>query len=285
MELHEYLNVLRRRVWIPLVLVAVTVLSAGALAILAKPEYTATATVIARSTGTLSFPEVATSNTVALRVMQQVPTGESVDRLLAKITVSPGRSNLYRVSVTDPSPSRAVAIANAVGTEAAALYQKLAGTAQSPAAADLEKERTNFRNQYVAAATAVLDAPRTKDLSLAAQAAFLQLDQQAASDAYLRFQQQITQARVNDLTNARNYSSSVVDEAAAKPDTGARLLRVLYAAALALALGIGLIFVLEYLDHSVRDPDTVEELVGVPLIGIIPRATTRSLRPAKGAVG
>jgi uncharacterized protein involved in exopolysaccharide biosynthesis len=198
--------------------------------------------------------------------------------------------------VTDPSPSRAVAIANAVGTEAAALYQKLAGTAQSPAAADLEKERTNFRNQYVAAATAVLDftrqhpdavgaAPRTKDLSLAAQAAFLQLDQQAASDAYLRFQQQITQARVNDLTNARNYSSSVVDEAAAKPDTGARLLRVLYAAALALALGIGLIFVLEYLDHSVRDPDTVEELVGVPLIGIIPRATTRSLRPAKGAVG
>ena len=61
------------------------------------------------------------------------------------------------------------------------------------------------------------------------------------------------------------------------------MLRIAYAGALGLMLGIGLIFLLEYLDNSVREPEAVEEIVGHPVLGIIPRATGRTMRAAKGA--
>ena len=59
MELREYWRVFRRRFWIPLVLVIIAALSTGAVTYLAAPSYVATATVLARGNGALSFPEVA----------------------------------------------------------------------------------------------------------------------------------------------------------------------------------------------------------------------------------
>ena len=45
MELREYWRIFRRRLWIPIVLVLVTTSTVAALGFLAKPKYTATATV------------------------------------------------------------------------------------------------------------------------------------------------------------------------------------------------------------------------------------------------
>jgi capsular polysaccharide biosynthesis protein len=55
---------------------------------------------------------------------------------------------------------------------------------------------------------------------------------------------------------------------------------VLYAIALALVVGIGLVFAVEYFDSSLRDPDEVEKLIGAPVVAIIPRATARTTRTA-----
>src|SRR5437870_2341879 len=105
MEIREYLNVLRRRAWIPILLVIVAVLSTGGVAYLAKPEYTATATVLARDTAntnqTLSFSEVVTSNSLALRVLHKLKLSQSVESLSSQITVTAGRSNLYTITVRD----------------------------------------------------------------------------------------------------------------------------------------------------------------------------------------
>jgi capsular polysaccharide biosynthesis protein len=60
----------------------------------------------------------------------------------------------------------------------------------------------------------------------------------------------------------------------------ARLLKVLYAIALALVVGIGIVFAVEYFDNSMRDPEEVEKLIGAPVVAVIPRATTRTLRTA-----
>ena len=51
---------------------------------------------------------------------------------------------------------------------------------------------------------------------------------------------------------------------------------------LALILGIGLVFALNYLDNTVRESEEAEEIVGAPVIGIIPRGTARTLKPARG---
>jgi capsular polysaccharide biosynthesis protein len=293
MEIREYIRILRRRAWIPLLLVLATVATAGVLAFTSPPQYTATATVVARGSGALTFGDVATSNSVLLKVLRQVNDNEPVDQLRSRIKVSSGRSDTSKVSVSHPEPAMATALANAVASQAAVLYRDLAGGAKSTIATDLEKNAAGFRTAYVAAATALLtfnrDHPDTvggnphpKDLNVGAQALELQLNEQAAADAYKQFEAEVTKARVEDLTNSNYFTANVVDEAAATADTTGRILKVVYPGALALLVGIAIIFILEYMDHSVREPEEVEALIGAPVVGIIPRATPRTLRGARG---
>jgi capsular polysaccharide biosynthesis protein len=129
MELREYWRVFKRRAWIPLMLVVVTVLTAGALTFLSKPEYVADATVQAKATGasgstatqTLSFQEVVASDTLALAVIKDLDLNQSPADLSKRIKVTAGHSDLYTVQITDPSPNAATAIANTVAKEAASL--------------------------------------------------------------------------------------------------------------------------------------------------------------------
>jgi capsular polysaccharide biosynthesis protein len=294
MEIREYLRILRRRAWIPLLLVVVTGVSTALFTLAVKPSYTATATVLAKSiqSGTqgLNFQEVAASNTLLLRVRKELGLTETVDELSSHLTISAGRSNIYKVAFNDGDANRAVTIANAVATDAAELYQKLGGGAGTSVITNLVADQGAFRDQYLAATTAWLDfnakyppAQVAKDRSLQAQQAVLDLDKRATESAYLNFVAAQTQARVQEVTQGRSFEAAVVDQAAAKPDTMTRLLKVLYAIALALVVGIGLVFAVEYFDNSVRDPDEVEKLIGAPVVGIIPRATVRTLRMARGS--
>src|ERR1700730_15518244 len=114
-EIREHLRVLRRRAWIPLLLLVVTVLASGAFALFSKPEYTATATVIAKSPSngtdkTLSFQEIATSNNLALKVRKQLNLGQSVDDLVSHTNVTSGRSNLYKLAYTTDDPDQATTV-------------------------------------------------------------------------------------------------------------------------------------------------------------------------------
>lgn len=296
MELREYWRILKRRAWIPAVLLIATVLTAGGLTLITKPDYKATATVTAKSQGTsstnqvLSFPEVATSNQVALAVIKQLNLSDSVDGLVKRVKVNSGRSDLYTISITDPDAQRAAAIANAVSQQAAALYPKLnADVGTSVFDQDVQQARADFQKRYEDTVTAFVtfekvhpSADKSGDVTLIAQHSFLQLQEQAAAAAFTTFENSTTNTSVNQLSQATSFGSAVVDPAVAKPDTTSRLLKVGYAAGLALALGIGLVFVLEYMDNSVREPEAVEEMFGSPIVGIIPRATNRTLRPARG---
>jgi capsular polysaccharide biosynthesis protein len=275
-------------------LMAVTVATAGALAFLSKLDYTATATVIAKGESkgfdkTLNFNEVVSSNSLALRVQRELNETGSVDKLASRINVQAGRSNLYKISVSDKDPQRAVVLANAASKQAAALYQELAAGTKTSVVKDLEKDSASFGSQYLKAAKDLLQfnlqhpdavglGATSRDVDVRALGLQAQLDERAAADAYLRFQSEVTRARVDELTAARNFAAGVVDEAVAKPDQVGRYLKVIYAAILALVLGIGMVLVLEYFDNSVREPEAVEELVGVPVIGVIPRVSSRTLR-------
>src|SRR5438132_3004898 len=294
MELRDYWRLLRRRAWIPLVLVAVSILSATGLTFLAKPQYAATATVATAGYSPLTFPEVVKSNNVALRVIHDLNLGQTADQVRNRINVSLNRTGLYRVSVTDRDSRGAVAFANAAAKESAALYQQATVNAQGTTP-DPHASSAAYLDRYLAAAKTLLafnrDHPdtttatttsRPKDVNVAAQALALQLEERAAADAYLNLESALTHHQVVQITSATAPAAAVVDQAAAQLDTGSRTLMIFYAGALALVLGIGLVFALEYLDNSVREPEQVEELMGTPVIGVIPRGTARSLRQAKG---
>ena len=308
MELREYWRVFKRRAWIPIILLVATVLTAGALAFLSKPAYIATATVQAKATGasgtaatqTLSFQEVVASDTLALAVIKQLSLNLTPAELSQRIKVAAGHSDLYTVSITDPSADAATAIANAVAQQAAQLYQeKNAAAASTVFETNIEAARADFLKRFTNAQKALLTFEaqnpkiqaagadpnakvQTVNVDLQTQLEQLQLDQQAAAAAYQAFEQQTTTDTVTAISQANNFTASVLDPAVPKPDTGSRYLKVGYAAALALLLGIGLIYLLEYMDNSVREPEGVEEMIGAPVVGIIPKATSQTLRPARG---
>jgi len=296
MEFREYWRVFKRRAWVPIVLLVVTVATAGALALLSKPEYKATATVSAKSVGTttsgqtLSFPEVATSNTLTQQVIQKLGLNESADHFSSHVKVATGKSDAYTITVTDPDPGQATSIANAVAQLAAVRYQTVnSDTASSVFDDAVQKARALFLKQYQDAVGARVafdrqhpGAVNAKDASIVVQDSVVRLQEQVAASALTQFETSTTTDFVNQMTATHSFVANVVDQAAAKPDLSSRYFRVGYAAALALILGIGLIYMLEYMDHSIREPEAAEEMVGVPVVGIIPRATAQTLRPARG---
>jgi uncharacterized protein involved in exopolysaccharide biosynthesis len=261
MNVGEYWRIFKRRAWLPTLLVGVTVLTAGGVALLSRPTYVATATVQARMTGssgttpaqTLSFQEVVASNTLALAVVNKLSLDDTPAALSKRIHVTAGHSDLYTVTITDPSADRATAIANAVAQEASQLYQEKNATASSSLfLANVETERASLLKRFTDAERALLtfEAQHPKilqssDVDLALLYRHLQLDQQAASAAYQTFEQQTTTETVRALSQANNFLASVLDPAVARPDTISRYLNVAYAAALALLLSLGLIYLLE----------------------------------------
>lgn len=296
MELREYWRVFKRRAWIPILLLVVTVATAGTLAFLSKPEYQATATVTAKSVGTaasgqtLSFPEVATGNTLLAQVIQKLGLNETVDQLNSRLKVATGKSDAYTVTVTDPIASRATNIANTVAQLAAVRYQLVNSDTTSSVFVDAVKtDQAQFLKQYQDAVAARVaferghpDAANAKDPAVVVQDSVVKVQEQAAALALNQFDTALSTDTFNQLSAAHGFVANVIDQAAAKPDLRSRYLKVAYAAALALILGIGLVYLLEYMDNSVRDPEAAEEMVGAPVVGIIPRATAQTLRPARG---
>ena len=300
MELRRSWRIFKRRAWIPLVLVIGTALTVGALSFLTKPTYVAAATVQAKvttngntlaPTQTLSFQEVVSSNTLALAVIKDLNLNMSPVDLTQLIRVTAGHSDLFTISITDPDPNEAVAIANSVAKESVLIYQTKNAVADTTVFDNnVVEQRKAFLKRFDEAEQALLqfqaDHPKilqqTSDIDLQTKYQELILDQLATGAAYSAFQQQTTTSLVNAISEATHFSASVLDTAIAKPDLSSRYTKVAYAAALALVLGVGLIFLLEYMDNSIREPESVEEMIGAPVVGIIPKATSQTLRSSTG---
>ena len=296
MELREYWRTFKRRAWIPILLVIVTAATAGVLAFISKPEYTATAQVTAKSQGTSAsgqtagFAEIATGNDVVAKVIQQLNLNEAADTLANRIKVSSGKTDIYSISITDPNPRHAEQIANAVASAAAVQYTEVNGGIGTTSVFDqqVKDTRSQYAQQFLDAQKALLSfnrehpgAAQSKDINVAAQSAELQLEAEGAAQAYQNFQTSTTNADVAQLSQTNVFQAGVIEQAVAKPDTSSRYFKIGYAGALALILGIGLIFVLEYMDTAIRMPEAAEEMIGAPVVGIIPRANAHTLRPAK----
>jgi capsular polysaccharide biosynthesis protein len=57
------------------------------------------------------------------------------------------------------------------------------------------------------------------------------------------------------------------------PDSPKPMLNIAIAFFLGLMVSVGLVFLLEYLDNTIKTPDDIEKLLGIPVIGTIPLIT------------
>ncbi|XQN34637.1 capsular biosynthesis protein, partial [Sporosarcina psychrophila] len=56
------------------------------------------------------------------------------------------------------------------------------------------------------------------------------------------------------------------------------------AAVIGLMLGVGIAFLLEYLDTTVKTEQDAEELLGLPILGLISTIDEKDVQDAKGSV-
>lgn len=300
MALPDYLRALRRWWRIPVLLTVVTVLTTGALTVLSRPSYTATSLIFASSPSnttarSVTFTQVVTSNTLASRAASQVAKGASADDLARHIRISIVGPNLYSVAVTADGPQRAVQLTAAVAGEAVVLYRDLAAQAADVSAdAALLKAQDALRQAYVEAVTARLNfqvqhpnafktgAPIT-DVTVAARALQLTLQEQTAATAYSAVLAEVSRKGIDQITQARDYNAFILDQPVARSNPDARLPQVLFAGAIALLVGIGLVLLVDHFaSKPVGTPEVVEEMIGAPVIGIIPRAAPSTTRADRG---
>ena len=150
MDLHDYLEVLQRR-WVTVTVVALATIAVAAAATLAMTtRYTATTRLFfaVESSGTTatdlaqgssfaekqmtSYAEVATSPLVLDTVIDRLDLQTTSTALADAVTASiPPETVILEITVVDPDPSRAAAVANAVGDRIAEV------------AADLSPERAD----------------------------------------------------------------------------------------------------------------------------------------------
>jgi capsular polysaccharide biosynthesis protein len=234
----------------------------------------------------LSFPEVAVSNSVASRALKDAHVDQPIADFEQRLAVVSGKSDIYQISVQDADPDRAVALANAVATESTNFYEELATITVTSATKQVDKDIAQMRTQYLAAAQALatFEAQHPEasagrgGAALLAQRQELQLEQQAAANAFINLQTGVSQVEVGEITRARDFAAGVIDKAVAARDAGLRPYKLVYALGAALLVGLALVIVLEYLRRAVRDPAEVEEILGVPVIGFIPKANPRVMK-------
>src|SRR5205085_6909526 len=105
----------------------------------------------------LSFPDVATSSTVANSAIQDSGIkGLTSQQLLTNTSITTTRSNIYKVTVGYATAAGPTKLSNALAADAAKLYENLAAAQPAPSLiAALDNLRIEYHNQYVAATQAL----------------------------------------------------------------------------------------------------------------------------------
>jgi polysaccharide biosynthesis transport protein len=270
-----YLEIVRRRIWI---IVVLAVLAAGSAYFVARSEsplYQATAQVLVNRASIVSAisgvqdptigdptrfltteSEIARSPTLVNRVAAaaRVPGLTSGNLLLAQSSVTPeADADVLDIAVTWPTSAGATTLVNTYADE-------------------FTRYKTELDTQKVNAALATIHA-RIK--SLGSHGA-------TPSPSLATLEQYQTQLETIGTLLAGNTT-------VLRPAPGAAKVRprpnrtALLGGLLGIALGFGLAFLFEALDRRVRSESEIEEVLGTPLLGRLPEPP-RYLRDGKGLV-
>jgi succinoglycan biosynthesis transport protein ExoP len=230
-----------------------------------------------------TYQQLITTSGVLDPVIDNLNLPLSEDGLRAKITTEPITSTrLMRISVSDPNPQTAATLAN----EIAAQFQSFAQ------ARTIEKA-TPYRealNQQIAATQAKIDTTQQlidnlvaeKDVTSPDVAAQIDTLRTNLTDLQTTYGQLILSANQMDLQQAGAQTGVIVVQQASAPGApyapNVRLYTLLALLA-GLCIGVGAVFLLEYLDNTTKVDTPYNELVGAPLMTTVPIVPSMSKLP------
>ncbi|MFW5996042.1 MAG: GumC family protein [Halanaerobiaceae bacterium] len=95
-------------------------------------------------------------------------------------------------------------------------------------------------------------------------------DLEVARETYSLLLEELEKSRISverEITDVRIVQEPLLPESPVKPRTR---LNLIIAGFLGICMGTGLVLLLEYLDDTVKEKDELEQLVGKPVLGVIP---------------
>jgi len=213
-----------------------------------------------------TYATVVTTRPLAQRVIDRLGLQMTAEELLREVGADASTSTaLIYINVSDTDPVRAANIANAFADEL---------IAESPA---IQGQQVDLQK----AVQANLDSTQAEIIQTQDQ-----IDQLTANTYRTASQDQELQTLQTNLVSLRatyaallpNLSSNssniltVVEPAVAAsgPSSPRTLLNVILAAVLGLFAALGIAFLVEYLDDSVASSDDVQEVTGLPTLGVVP---------------
>ncbi|MDP9314578.1 MAG: polysaccharide biosynthesis tyrosine autokinase [Chloroflexota bacterium] len=217
-----------------------------------------------------TYAQLVTTGPLLESVIEQVGLQITVDRLKSTIDVQAVRdTQLIKVRAQDTDPARAAQIANTLVTRFAAQTQQLQNERYGASRENLKEQIAILQRQIEQTEASlnglVNDASATPDRSRL-EASLTQYRQ-----SYANLLQSYEQVR---LAEAQTSSSIVVVEPATAPKVPVSprvLLNTALAAIVGLLVALGLVFLREALDDSVKQPDLLAEHLGLPILGLISR--------------
>jgi polysaccharide biosynthesis transport protein len=214
-----------------------------------------------------TYATVATKRPALERVIEVLGLDETPDQLSKRVWAeAPTDSTLLNLNAQDTDPARAAAIANALADQLIAASPAIQGRQtdlQKSIDADLKATQDQIRTtQAEVERLATLASPKPDDVVTLETLQGRLVTLRSTYASLLQF----------SAGNASNLLSVV--EPAVAPDSPVSprpLMNTLLAAVAGLLVAGALVAVIEYLDDTVKDADTVQEIAGLSTLGTVTR--------------
>ncbi len=260
-ELHRYLQILWRRKWILVLCLTLIPISAYVVSSLASPTYESSATVQVEPTGAQPAIDAgATARSLATAV-----------RLAETTTVAREASTRLDNPPRDPRDLR-----DSIQLDT----DPEAGFITVTASAGDGQRAADIANAYAEG----IKAARTKAVQEQIDVTIDETSSAAREGSgrpSSELQQELEQLKVARAEQA-NKTQVIEPALRSRAPVSPKPLRTAgLALVLALFIGVGLVLLLEKLDRHIREPEEIERLLGVPLLGVVPA----SAFPGRQAAG
>jgi len=283
-ELRKYINVGRHWGWLIALVMVIAGLTAYVISKQLTPIYQASTTilineapatkgtdyasVLASERLTQTYAQLLTKKPVIDGVIERLSLTMNPKKIQDAINVQPIRdTQLIELNVEDTSPVRAANIANSLVAVFAEQTQELQASRYRSSKQSLETQLALLDQQIKsvsAAITSLKDAPENQE-----ERNRLEETQAQYRQTYAYLLQSFEQVR---LAEAQSTSGVVQVEPAVPPVSPVRprvLFNTILAIGVGLILAIGIVYLIEAWDDTLRNPDEIYQQLGLPILGII----------------